>query len=162
MLFTCLSNCSLLPLVTPPRSLWILAQLTEISLISSLICLVTKQICTIMYVSCHYELYEMCTFSFIPWRALLGHYNSYKLFNFVWMQHLCESSSAYLFTDNFISRTMHMSKRNNKNSAFKNVTVSFQKCGTVVLYHDEHTCCVQCTENFMSFYSCSWQKLFSY
>ena len=52
----------------------------------------------IMYVSCHYELYEMCTFSFIPWRALLGHYNSYKLFNFVWMQHLCESSSAYLFT----------------------------------------------------------------
>lgn len=83
MLFTCLFHCSLLPIDSPPRSLantgttyqdsWILAQHTEISLSS----FVRKQICMIMHVSCCYELYEMYTFSFIPRRALLGHYTSY-------------------------------------------------------------------------------------
>ena len=83
MLFTCLFNCSLLPIDSPSRSLantgttyqgsWILAQCTEISLSS----FVRKQIGMIMHVSCRYELYETYTFSFIPWRTLLGHYTSY-------------------------------------------------------------------------------------
>ena len=83
MLFTCLFNCSLLPIDSPSRSLantgttyqgsWILAQCTEISLSS----FVRKQISMIMHVSCRYELYETYTFSFIPWRTLLGHYTSY-------------------------------------------------------------------------------------
>lgn len=99
MLFTCLFNCSLLPIDSPSRSLantgttyqgsWILAQCTEISLSS----FVRKQIGMIIHVSCRYELYETYTFSFIPWRALLGHYTiSYCILaavapiHFFWMQ----------------------------------------------------------------------------
>lgn len=85
----------------------------------------------IMYVSFGYELYEMYTFSFITRRALLGHYTSYCILAAVApIQFLlsaviiCEYGSAYLFTDNFISKTMHMSKRNKKNSTKMSLSLS--------------------------------------
>ena len=127
----------------------------------SLSSIVIKQIGMIMHVSCRYELYETYTFSFIPWRTLLGHYTSYCILaavapiHFFSMQSLCEDGSAYLFTDNFISKTMHMSKRNDKNSAKMSLSLSRS---AAQLYCIMMKTLFAYVENFTSFYPCSWQE----